>query len=607
MTKIQITIYKERSVRYLQIFALLLSLAVLSCNDKFMDRFPETDIGVESFFNSEEDLRLYTQGMYDFSGTNIYSNDSYRLTDNGGSTGNVELKTMMMGNPNSSTVTSGWDWGGLRRANLFLANFGKAAIAQERLDHFEGLGRFFRARFYVDKVKRYSDVPWIDQLVGTSSEDILYAPRDSRELVVNKIIEDYEFAAAHVDLTASAGAVTRWLVKADFARFLLYEGTFRKYHPELGLESSATALLQKAAEMAKDIMDNGGYNLHGNYAQLFYSADLNSNSEVIFARRYESNVLNGDAGDGFFGNYEAYPSKDMLQAYLMKDGSFYSSQPNYQQNEFVEEFTDRDPRLYHTYAYPGWELVRTGTYSRGAGIYVQQLQKNFSGYHQIKGFYNTTVQDERNAIDVPLYRYAEILLIYAEAKAELGQLTQGDLNATVNVLRDRVGMPHLMIGVAVDPVEETRFPNVTGAMKGEILEIRRERRVELAFEGFRYDDLMRWEAGKILEREPVGLYFGSLGYHDLTGDGIPDIKLIPYSEAIPNEPETNSLGNPIQFYRIGTFGQPDASIFLSGSTSGSMLIIEDIGTFVAPKYYYRPIPQMQASLNNNLKQIFGWE
>ncbi len=601
------TIYKKMQFVKPGVLLVAISAFIFSCNDKFMDRFPETEIGVESFFNSEEDLRLYTQGMYDFPSTGIYSNDSYTLTDNGGSTGNVELKTMMMGNPNSATITGGWDWGGLRRANLFLANFEKAAIAQERLDHFEGAARFFRARFYVIKVKRYSDVPWIDQLVGTSSEDILYGPRDSRELVVNKIIEDFEFAASKVDLTAPAGAVTRWLVKADFARFLLYEGTFRKYHPELGLESSAAALLQKAADVAKDIMDNGGYNLHANYAQLFYSADLTSNREIIFARRYESNLLNGDAGDGFFGNYEAYPSKDLVQAYLMKDGSFYSSQPNFRQNEFVEEFTDRDPRLYSTYAYPGWELVRTGTYSRGAGIYVQQLQKNFSGYHQIKGFYNTTIQDERNAIDVPLYRYAEILLIYAEAKAELGQLTQGDLDATVNLLRDRAGMPHLMMGVAVDPVEEARFPNVTGALKGEILEIRRERRVELALEGFRHDDLMRWETGKTLETEPLGIHFRSLGYHDLTGDGIPDIKLLPYSEAIPNDRENNSLGVPLEYYRIGTFGQPDASIFLSAPTSGSMLIIEDIGTFVAPKYYYRPVPQMQMSLNSSLQQIFGWE
>lgn len=589
-------------------FLLTLSVFVFSCNDKFMDRFPETEIGVESFFNTEEDLNLYVNGMYDFTSTGIYTADSYSLTDNGWSTGNVELKTMMIGNPNAATITAGWDWGGLRRINLFLANFNRAAISQERLNHFEGLGRFFRARFYVNKVKRYSDVPWIDQVVGTASEDVLYGTRDTRTVVVDKLMEDYEFAAANVDLSASAGAVNRWVVKADFARFLIYEGTYRKYHPELSLENTADRFLQRAAEIAKEVIDSGNYEVkvETDYGSIFFNANLVGHPEVILARRYEANVLNGNSGDGMFGNYEASPSKNMVQAYLMNDGSFYSSQPNYQQNEFVEEFTNRDPRLYKTYAYPGWELIRGGTYTRGTGIYVQQLQKNFSGYHQIKGFYNTTVQNEQNDIDVPLYRYAEVLLIYAEARAELGVLTQGDLDITVNLLRDRVSMPHLMMGAPVDPVEAAKFPNVTG-LRGEIYEIRRERRVELAFEGFRHDDLMRWEAGKSLETEPRGLHFRSLGYHDLTGDGVADIKLIPYSEAIPNVTENNSLGDPIQFYRIGTFGQTDASIFLSGTTSGSMLIIEDIGTFVSPKYYYRPVPQMQVSLNPNLKQIFGWD
>lgn len=170
------------------LFLLAMSTIIFSCNDKFMDRFPETEIGVESFFNTEEDLKLYANGMYDFPSTGIYTADSYSLTDNGWSTGNVELKTMMMGNPNAANITGGWDWVGLRRVNLFLSNFSRAAISQERLNHYEGLGRFFRARFYVNKIKRYSDVPWIDQPVGTASDDILYAPRDSRTMVVDKIM-----------------------------------------------------------------------------------------------------------------------------------------------------------------------------------------------------------------------------------------------------------------------------------------------------------------------------------------------------------------------------------------------------------------------------------
>jgi starch-binding outer membrane protein, SusD/RagB family len=589
-----------------------LAISITSCKKDFLDKTPETSIGAGSFFNTEADLNLYAYNMYDFPSTDIYTDEAYTITDNAWTTGNVELKTMMRGNPNSSTITSGWDWGQLRKVNFFLANFKKAKITQQRLDHFEGLGRFFRARFYVEKVKRYSDVPWVDKVVETNSEDILFGSRDSRETVVSHILEDYEFAINHIDESAAAGAVNRWVAKADYARFLLYEGTFRKYHAELNLQHSAEALLQKAASVAKDIMESGKFNLYStghpneDYGSLFQNPNLTSVSEIIFTRRYQANVLNGDAGEGVFGNYESYPIKNLVQAYLMKDGSFYSSQPNYQQYEFVQEFQNRDPRLSQTYAYPGWVLVRSGTYAQGAGLYVQQLAKNFSGYHQIKGFYNYTTQDDRNHIDVPLYRFAETLLVYAEAKAELGQITQSDLDITINRLRDRVGMPHLSMSVAIDPVEAERFPNVNGSLTGLIYEIRRERRVELAFEGLRYDDLMRWQAGKFLEKEPQGIYFSSLGKKDLTGDGIEDIYLLPESASIPAVKETNSLGKALQYYRVGTFGQ-DVSLFLGGATSGNIQIIEDAGTFIAPKYYYRPVPQTQVTLNPNLKQIFGWE
>ncbi len=596
----------------LPIIVSLLTLSISSCNDKYLDLHPETNIGVGNFFNTEADLNLYANSMYDFPGTGIYTSDAYTLTDNAWSTGNVELKTMMTSIPTSATITSGWDWSGLRKVNIFLANFKKAQITQEKLNHFEGLGRFFRARFYVNKVKRYSDVPWIDVPVGTGDQEILFASKDSREAVVNKIIEDYEFATNNINVTADNGAVNRWVAKADFARFLLYEGTYRKYHPELKLEASAPAILEKAAAVAKDIMDSGKFNLYntGNpesdYGKLFYQTDLIGNPEIIMPRRYAANILNGDSGDGVFGNYETFPLKDLLQAYLMKDGTFYSSQPNYQQKEFVDEFRDRDPRLKQTYAYPGWVLERSGTYAQGAGLYVQQLAKNFSGYHQIKGFYNTTIQDARNGIDVPIYRYAEILLIYAEAKAELGQITQADLDLSINKLRNRAGMPNLSLSVPIDPVQESKFPNVSGSTTGLILEIRRERRVELALEGYRHDDLMRWAAGKSLEMEPQGIYFSSLGKKDLTGDGHPDIYLIPATEAIPNNKESNALGKVLQYYRVGSFGQ-DVSVFLGGPTAGNIQIIQDIGNFVTPKYYYRPIPQAQKALNPALTQIFGWE
>jgi hypothetical protein len=599
--------------KIISIFSILFVILFSACNDEFMDRFPETSIGTENFFKSEEDMKMYIYNLYSFPGPGNYANDGYYTTDNAANTGSTELKNIMLSsNPSSATITGGWTWGTLRNINLFLENCEQADVAEDVLAHYQGVARYFRARFYMDKVKRFSDVPWYDQVIGTGNDDLLYKGRDSRDMVVEKIFDDYTFAAEHVKESQPKGAVNKWVVLTYMARHALYEGTFRKYHPELDLQSTANTYLELAGDIAKEIMDSGEFGVYntGNpesdYAVLFQSQDLTSNSEVIFALINEDQVRNSGIGAGMFGSYEVCPSKDLIQSYLMSDGTFYSSQVGYETKMFVEEFENRDPRLKQTYAYPGWELINTSTYAQGGGIYVQKLQKNFTGYHQIKGFINNTDQTYINGIDFPVLRYAEVLLNYAEAKAELGTLSQTDLDLTVNQLRDRAGMPHLSLNPPVEPLQETKYPSLTSSQKSEILEIRRERRIEFALEGYRYDDLMRWGAGKIIEMEPKGLYFPGLGKYDLTGDGVEDIVLLDISESIPAEKEENSLGVKLIYYRVGP-QDSDANVYISGNNQGYIESVKDRGTFVDPKYYYRPIPQSDVAVNPNLTQILGWD
>lgn len=591
-------------------FLIIAIFILTSCNDEFMDRFPETQIGTENFFNTEDDLNLYINNLYSFPNTGTYQNDGYLTTDNMANTGNTELKTMMVTSPNATTVQGGWNWGRLRTINLFLENFDRADIPAENKAHFEGLARYFRATFYMDMVKRYSDVPWYDKVIETGDEEALFKSRDPRDFVVGKIFEDFQFAVDHVFENQPSGAIHKMLVKAEMARAALYEGTFRKYHLELNLQNTANEYLQIARDQAKQIMDSGRYDVYstGNpdmdYYNLFVSGDLTSNPEVIFTNINQFQVKNSGNSETIFGNYEVSPSRDLLQAYLMADGTYYSEQPGYETHQFVEEFQNRDPRLSQTYAFPGWELIRTGTYAQGGGIYVQQLNKNFSGYHQIKGYVNSTDQAVIQDVDFPVVRFAEILLIYAEARAELGELTQNDLDISINQLRDRVGMPHLTMGTKIDLVQQARFPQVTDPM---ILEIRRERRIEMALEGYRFDDLTRWSAGKLLEKEPEGLYFPSLGKYDLTGDGVEDIILIDVSETIPAGPdkEVNSLGVQLIYYRA-SLPDGDGGVYLENETSGTVQTVNERGTFVEPKYYYRPVPATQILINPNLTQIMGW-
>jgi len=267
---------------------------------------------------------------------------------------------------------------------------------------------------------------------------------------------------------------------------------------------------------------------------LYKTDNLATISEAILVNVYDEK-LKKPGGEGIvFGDYEQSPSKSLLNSYLMKDGTRFTAQAGSNTFTFVKEFENRDPRLAQTFAYPGF--IRAGSTTP----YIQNLNKNFTGYHQLKGFNNSVVA---SSVDVAAYRYAEALLIYAEAKAEMGTITQGDLDLTVNKLRQRAGIPDLSMSFAnsnVDPVLAVDFPNVAGANKGVILEIRRERRVEFAMEALRFDDLMRWQAGKILEKNPVGMYFPGLGKYDMTGDGVEDIKIIASSENIPSPKELNS-------------------------------------------------------------------
>lgn len=594
--------------KYIAIIGAILALS--SCQEDFMDRYPQTSVAPEAFFKTEEDLQLYVNGLLAMPGMGSYLAD--QSSDNMATTGAIEIKSIMTGTPSSQTITSGWNWARLRNINYFLENYQKAVAPDDAVAHYVGLARYYRAQFYFEMVKRYSNVPWYDKTLNPGDTD-LYKTQDSRESVMTKMMEDLQYAAEHVRESVPTGTPNLWAVKAFYARVALYEGTYRKYHTELGLGGSSAEFLQTAVKQATDIVNSGKYSIYstGNpgrdYATLFNSTNLIGNPEVILVNPYDVNKdRSSDNNTGIFGDYEQSPSRDMVMTYLMADGTPYTSLPNFKAKGFVEEFKNRDSRLMQTMAYPGWIREPNTT------PYIQTLNKNFTGYHQLKGFKNTTDNVDRASVDFPVYRFAEILLILAEAKAELEQLSQGDLDMTVNLLRTRAGMPPLILTEAnanPDQFQAAKYPNLGGSNLGVILEIRRERRVELAMEGYRYDDLMRWHAGKLLEQIPQGMYFPGLGKYDLTGDGIEDIILVDKDTTIPvgNDKEKNSLGVTLIYYKAGLITE-NVDVFLeNGKNGGNMVTETKARNFVEPKYYYRPVPMQQMVLNPNLVQVFGWE
>jgi starch-binding outer membrane protein, SusD/RagB family len=584
-----------------------------SCKKNFLDRYPQDAIAPELFFKSESDLSLYINGLLSLPGTGQYFGD--QSSDNDASTAALEIKNMMVGTPSSQTITGGWDWGRLRNINYFLDNYDKANVAQDIKDHYAGLARYYRAAFYFDKVNRFSDVPWYGNTLNPN-DSALYKARDPRSLVVDNIMADLLFAAQHIKEKVPSGTPNLWAAKMLYARIALYEGTFRKYHPELNLQSTANRFLDSARAQAQDIMNSGKFGVYTNaqpeqdYASLFSSQDLLLNREVILACPYDyvkdPSNSNSNINSTVFGDYEQSPSRDLVQTYLMKDGKRFTDIAGYDKLTYTQEFQNRDPRMKQTLAAPGFKRASDLT------PYIQRLNKNFTGYHQVKGYANYTDNNIAGSIDFPVYRYAEALLTYAEAKAEMTTLTQSDLDLTVNLLRSRVAMPAMNMALAntnPDPVQAAKFPDVTGANKGIILEIRRERRVEFALEGYRYNDLMRWHGGKLLEKIPEGMYFPGLGKYDMTGDGVEDIILIDKSQDIPVEAskEKNSLGVTLVYYKAGFIGE-DVTVYLKNGTAGGAIVTETrTRTFADPMFYYRPIPYTQVALNPNLKQIFGWQ
>lgn len=381
------------------------------------------------------------------------------------------------------------------------------------------------------------------------------------------------------------------------SRLCLFEGTFRKYHTEFKLPDS-DRFLKQAADAAEELIDKGPYGIYSSspdkaYTDLFHALTVNA-TEVILARPYSASLQ-------IFHNVNYYtvsPSfgkpgleKKLVNSYLMRDGSRFTDRTGYEKLEFFDETKDRDPRLSQT--------VRTAGYKRVDG--VTALAPSYSGTvtgYQLTKFVTAAPNDAngKSPNPLPIFRYAEVLLNFAEAKAELGTLTQTDLDKSIKKLRDRVGMPPLNLTAAntnPDSYLSAQYKQVKGSNLGVILEIRRERRIELVMEGFRWNDLMRWKEGHLLAQQYKGAYFPGAGNYDLDGDGKTDLVL--YSGSQPSVPGA-------QFLKLGT------DVSLENGTAGGNIVVNP-GTpkkFNEDRDYLYPLPTQDLLLNQNLKQNPNW-
>lgn len=568
-----------------------------SCNDAFLDRYPIAEISPENSFKTAKDLELYTNGFYEKLPT---INDIIR-GDN--TSDNVLYSNVPMEQRSAERIipsdagSGGWSWSNLRQINLFFDNYHRCEDLNARAK-FEGVARFFRAWFYFQKLQRFGDVPWYETVIQTGDNDLLYKKKDSREFIVNKIIDDLEIAIENLEAKRSSDKITKWTALSFLSRVCLYEGTYRKYHSESGLPDS-DKLLEKAYKAADRVIKESGYklystgNINEDYRDLFASDNLKED-EVILGRRYSIELNKMHSTNYYYlskTQHDVGLTKSLINSYLMSgSGIAFTSTSGYTTKGFYEEMQNRDPRLAQT--------VRSYNYRRigESNVSLPDFDATMTGY-QVSKFVSTTNQDGNEASyqDAIIIRYAEVLLNFAEAKAELGIIAQGDIDQTIKLLRARVGMPNLNVTNAnesTDPILEKEYSNVGGANKGVILEIRRERRIELALEGFRYDDLMRWKLGKLLEPHFKGVYFSGLGEFDLDGDGVNDILLYEETPGNSNAKQKIKIGGVIQ---------------LSEGSEGNLVGFLNINKkFWEERDYLYPIPSGDILLNKNLLQNPKW-
>lgn len=577
----------------------LTSLGLASCAD-FFEREPFSQVGADTFFRSEKNVVLFVNGLLQKNmpgyATLTYG-DQYSDLMAVNSTSDF-LKTEW-----SPEKQTGWDvsdWSNIYNVNYFLSRLPEAASDvnnDAKMKHYEGVGRFWRAWLYYTKVQTFGAVPWYDKPIDPEDEKELYKGRDSREFVMEKILEDLNFAATYC-LTDKAyvnnSQINRWVVLAFKARVCLYEGTYRKYHTELGLESSAERWLREAVSACETLMNESPYslvhslaNLKTQWRKLFTSEEVDY-QEIIFANEFSEELLRFHSATWKFtsGSYGARwsLSKAFVNTYLMLDGSRFTDRSNYNQTEFTEEVQNRDYRLMQSIITPGYSKKVAGVDTPTAPDFSLTL----TGYQVIKW----TLDDDKyegtnNSINsLPVFRFAEVLLNYAEAKAELGEFGEGEWNQTIKLLRERAGV-NGKAPLSADPYLIAYYDNQTSDKW--ILEIRRERAIELLLENLRYEDLMRWKLGKLLEKEWDGIYIPEKEKaYDLNGDGINDVCVTD------GKPGTEKG----VFYIDLTKGQYTLN-------ADNCLVYNETRMWADRKYLH-PIPKTAGIINPALGQNEGW-
>lgn len=603
----------KRFYHYILLVMMAACMAV-SC-EKYFDRAPEDSLTSNSFFNTEDDLEMYANGLLNsgMPGASSVAQGEDLYTDFCGTSSSKEYYLKGVWNAGRQAGWSAGDWSFLRQVAYFLENLPKAKenVPEEIYNHYEGVGRFWRAFATFNKVKAFGDSYFLDHVIEPTDSTLLYGPRQSREYVMHMVKEDLVFACENC-LAEGQGVfsdarvhVNKHVAMAMAARIFLYEGTYRKYHPantSTGMpwneehETSQT-FLQLAYDYAKAIVDGGLFSLEPDFRSLFSSTSL-STKEVIWGRSFSQDLaIENTVGASFCTatNSQRYsPTKDFVMMFLKSDGTPASGELS-----VTEEFNGRDKRLAATIIGPGQKKKN----QKGEDVdFAPNFTWTKTGYCWVKW-----VMPEWQYFPcfnaVPVLRYGEVLLNYAEAAEELGLMDETLWNTTIGALRTRAGVKSIYPGSSSYAPDQFLAEYYYRGLKhpvelsNNMLEIRRERATELALENeSRFNDLMRWRMGDLIKRR-----YDGRGWRGI---------YITQAEA-----DKGFVFNGTRFKVSANVQGGVSSYNISSAVDGGMTLSE--GTYGYLVYYYslewddkmylKPIPTTALNVNPALGQNEGWQ
>lgn len=473
-----------------------------------------------NYWTSESNLRLFSNGFYanyfvgynSTWGTDYAPLRGYYFSDDFTSAGKQSgFETQAPASRASVSETAAWlttyagptwNFSWVRKSNLFLEriNTMKAAyLTDEAYKHWSAVARFYRGYEYSRLVSVFGDIPYYDKVLGDTELDLLYKDRDSRTLVMDKVYDDFVYVLDNMRLAdGNAQYLNRYIAAGFISRFMLFEGTWQKYH--LNNTEKAKKYLELAVTAANLVMNSGAYQFTSDFRSLFGSQDLAGNKEVIMYRHYDAALSITHHVASYSNLTESQgpaPNLALAKAFICADGKPYklSTLANASKLDIKSMVATRDPRFEATF----WDApMKESATMLYACKFIDRVGVTYYGKT-----YPAMYGSNTNTNDYPVMRLAEVVLNWIEAKAELATMggvavSQADLDKSVNAIRNRpLDATAIAKGIAkTSPLNIGAIPNDPDRdadIPALIWEIRRERRMEFVYEHTRLMDIKRWK------------------------------------------------------------------------------------------------------------------